>query len=129
MNIYKYCRQILFAREKIFVRRVSPRIASRLLFLLMCNLRVVRCRIVQVQCELFCGESPLTLRPNFKCEKGSVTAAAAACSPRRGIFVGENLLYNLRVMRCHVVQGKRELFSFFASFFLFSKEKKKRNSL
>ncbi|ERJ94701.1 hypothetical protein RUMCAL_01971 [Ruminococcus callidus ATCC 27760] len=30
MNIYKYCRQILFAREKIFVRRVSPRIASRL---------------------------------------------------------------------------------------------------
>ena len=69
---YKYCRQILFAREKIFVRRVSPRIASRLLFLLMCN---------------------------------------------------------LRVMRCRVIQGKRELFSFFASFFLFSKEKKKRNSL
>jgi len=72
MNIYKYCRQILFAREKIFVRRVSPRIASRLLFLLMCNLWVVHCRVVQVQCELF---------------------------------------------------------SFFASFFLFSKEKKKRNSL
>ena len=34
-----------------------------------------------------CGGSPLTLRPNFKCEKGSVTAAAAACMPRRGIFV------------------------------------------
>jgi len=31
------------------------------------------------------GESPLTLRPNFKCERGSVTAAAAACLPRRGI--------------------------------------------
>ena len=129
MDIYKYCRQILFAREKIFVRRVSPRIASRLLFLLMCNLRVVHCRVVQVQRELFCGESPLTLRPNFNCKKGNVTAAAAACSPRRGIFVGENLLYNLRVMRCRVIQGKRELFSFFASFFLFSKEKKKRNSL
>jgi len=37
------------------------------------------------------GESPLTLRPNFKCEKGSVTAAAAACSPRRGSFVDKNL--------------------------------------
>ena len=23
MNIYKYCRQILFARKKIFVRRVA----------------------------------------------------------------------------------------------------------
>jgi len=55
-----------------------------------------------VECELFSffasfflfskesGESPLTLRPNFNCEKGSVTAAAAACSPRRGSFVGEN---------------------------------------
>jgi hypothetical protein len=31
------------------------------------------------------GGSPLTLRPNFKSEKGSVTAAAAACMPRRGI--------------------------------------------
>jgi hypothetical protein len=37
------------------------------------------------------GESPLTLRPDFKCETGSVTAAAAACLPRRGIFVGEKL--------------------------------------
>ena len=36
------------------------------------------------------GGSPLTLRPNFNCEKGSVTAAAAACMPRRGSFVGEN---------------------------------------
>ena len=39
-----------------------------------------------------CGGSPLTLRPNFNCEKGSVTAAAAACMPRRGSFVDENLL-------------------------------------
>ena len=39
----------------------------------------------------FCGESPLTLRPNFNCKKGNVTAAAAACMPRRGSFVGENL--------------------------------------
>ncbi|WP_456112817.1 hypothetical protein [Ruminococcus sp.] len=75
------------------------------------------------------GGSPPTLRPNFNCEKGSVTAAAAACSPRRGIFVGENLLYDLRVTFDLVVQAKCELFSFFASFFLFSKEKKKRNSL
>ena len=85
------------------------------------------------------GGSPLTLRPNFNCEKGNVTAAAAACMPRRGIFVDENLWEyiahvlnlscNLRVIFDLVVQGKRELFSFFASFFLFSKEKKKRNSL
>jgi len=37
------------------------------------------------------SKPPLTLRPNFKSEKGSVTAAAAACSPRRGIFINENL--------------------------------------
>ena len=54
---------------------------------------------VQVERELFSffasfflfskesGESPLTLRPNFNCEKGNVTAAAAACMPRRGSFV------------------------------------------
>ena len=75
------------------------------------------------------GESPLTLRPNFNCEKGNVTAAAAACMPRWGSFVDENLLYNVRVILDLVAQVKRELFSFFASFFLFSKEKKKRNSL
>jgi len=68
----------------------------------MCNLRVVRCHVVQVQRELFSffasfflfskesGGSPLTLRPNFNCKKGSVTAAAAACMPRRGSFVDEN---------------------------------------
>ena len=59
--------------------------------------------------------------------------------PRRGSFVDENLweyiarvlnlLYNLRVIFDHVVQVKREFFSFFAYFFLFSKEKKKCNSL
>ena len=75
------------------------------------------------------GGSPLTLRPNFNCEMGSVTAAAAACMPRRGSFVGGNLLCNPRVIFDLVVQVKREFFSFFASFFLFSKEKKKRNSL
>ena len=74
----------------------------------LCNLRVMRCRIVQVKRELFsCGESPLTLRPDFKSKKGNVTAAAAACMPRRGSLVGENLLYNLRVVRCRVVQVKR----------------------
>ena len=70
------------------------------------------------------SKPPLTLRPNFNCEKGSVTAAAAACMPRRGIFVGENLLCNLRVILDLVVQVQLELFSFFASFFLFSKEKR-----
>jgi hypothetical protein len=37
------------------------------------------------------GGSPPTLRPNFNCKKGSVTAAAAACMPLRGIFVDKNL--------------------------------------
>jgi len=79
--------------------------------------------------SVFCGESPLTLRPNFKSEKGSVTAAAASCMPRRGSFVGENLLYNLRViLESYSTGGMRTLF-FFCFFFLFSKEKKKRNSL
>ena len=41
----------------------------------------------------------------------------------------ESFLCNLRVMHCRIVQVKRGFFSFFASFFLFSKEKKKRNSL
>ena len=69
---------------------------------LSCNLRVILDFVVQVERELFSffasfflfskesGESPLTLRPNFKSEKGSVTAAAAACLPRRGSFVGRN---------------------------------------
>ena len=98
------------------------------------------CRIVQVECEFFSffrGESArrpaematadllkdskplLTLRPNFNCEKGSVTAAAAACMPRRGSFA----TCNLRVIFDLVAQGKRELFSFFASFFFSVKKK------
>ena len=36
------------------------------------------------------SKPPLTLPPNFKCEKGSVTAAAAAYMPLRGSFVGGN---------------------------------------
>ncbi len=66
-------------------------------------------------------------------------AAAAACSPRRGSFVDENLWEyiarvlnlscNLRVMlKSYSTSGTRTLF-FFCFFFLFSKEKKKRNSL
>ena len=96
----------------------------------LCNLRVILDLVVQVKRELFSffasfflfskesGESPLTLRPNFNCEKGSVTAAAAACLPRRGIFA----TCNLRVILDLIVQVECELFSFFASFFLFSKE-------
>ena len=103
----------------------------------MLYLRVILDLVVQVKRELFSffasfflfskesGVSPLTLRPNFNCKKGNVTAAAAACMPLRGIFA----TCNLRVIFDLVAQGKRELFSFFASFFLFSKEKKKRNSL
>ena len=127
------------------LRRQQPPVRPAGEFLLMricsdsflCNLRVILDLVVQVKRELFSffasfflfskesGESPLTLRPNFKCERGSVTAAAAACLPRRGIFA----TCNLRVILDLIVQVECELFSFFASFFLFSKEKKKRNSL
>ncbi|WP_370745138.1 hypothetical protein [Ruminococcus callidus] len=70
------------------------------------------------------GGSPLTLRPNFNCKKGSVTAAAAACMPRRGIFVGENLLYNLRViLESYSTDETRTLF-FFCFFFSFQQRKK-----
>nr|WP_181976859.1 hypothetical protein [Ruminococcus callidus] len=102
-----------------------------------CNLRVILDLVVQVQCELFSffasfflfskesGKLPLTLRPNFKCKKGNVTADKPPVCPAGGFL----LMCNLRVVHCRVVQVQCELFSFFASFFLFSKEKKKRNSL
>ena len=69
------------------------------------------------------SKPPLTLRPNFKSEKGSVTAAAATYSPRRGIFDDRKMLY-LRVMHCRTVQVKLELFSFFASFFFSAKKRR-----
>jgi len=65
------------------------------------------------------GGSPLTLRPNFNCKKGNVTAAAAACMPRRGIFVGENLLYDLRVILESYSTGKMRTLFFFCFFFSF----------
>jgi len=65
------------------------------------------------------SKPPLTLRPNFNCEKGNVTAAAAACSPRRGIFVGENLLYDLRVILESYSTGKMRTLFFFCFFFSF----------
>jgi len=34
-----------------------------------------------------CGESPLTLRPNFKCEKGSVTADKPPVRPAGGVLL------------------------------------------
>jgi len=70
------------------------------------------------------GGSPLTLRPNFNCKKGSVTAAAAACMPRWGSFVDENLLYNLRgILESYSTSGTRTLF-FFCFFFSFQQRKK-----
>ena len=69
------------------------------------------------------SKPPLTLRPNFNCKKGSVTAAAAACMPRRGSFVDRKMLY-LRVILDLIVQVKRELFSFlFLLLFFFSVKK------
>ncbi|WP_370769328.1 hypothetical protein [Ruminococcus callidus] len=64
------------------------------------------------------GESPLTLRPDFNCKRGSVTAAAAACSPRRGSFVDRKMLY-LRVMHLPYSTGETRTLFFFCFFFSF----------
>ena len=54
------------------------------------NLRVMRCRIVQVECELFsCGGSPLTLRPNFNDKKDNVTADKPPVCPAGGVLLIE----------------------------------------
>ena len=74
------------------------------------NLRVMRCRIVQVECELFsCGESPLTLRPDFKSKKGNVTADKPPVRPSGGFLLvriyGDSFLCNLRVIHYRIMQG------------------------
>jgi len=51
----------------------------------LCGIALTQKSVEQGSFTLFCGGSPLTLRPNLKSEKGNVTAAAAACMPRRGI--------------------------------------------
>ena len=38
------------------------------------------------------GGSPLTLRPNFKCEKGSVTAGKPPVCPAGGFLLIENVI-------------------------------------
>ncbi len=54
------------------------------------------------------GGSPPTLRPNFNCKKGSVTAAAAACMPRRGDCGGSPLTLrpNFNCKKGSVTAGK-----------------------
>ena len=55
-----------------------------------CNLRVILDLIVQVKRELFsCGESPLTLRPDFKSKKGNVTADKPPVCPAGGVLLIE----------------------------------------
>ena len=76
----------------------------------LCNLRVMRCRIVQVKRELFsCGESPLTLRPDFKSKKGNVTADKPPVRPAGGFLLvriyGDSFLCNLRVIHYRIMQG------------------------
>ena len=76
----------------------------------LCNLRVMRCRIVQVKRELFsCGESPLTFRPNFNCKKGNVTADKPPVRPAGGFLLvriyGDSFLCNLRVIHYRIMQG------------------------
>jgi len=73
-----------------------------------------------------CGGSPLTLPPNFKCEKGSVTAAAAACHPAGGFLLVEKGYFpcNFRViLESHSTGEMRTLF-FFCFFFSFQQRKK-----
>jgi len=42
------------------------------------------------------GESPLTLRPNFKCETGSVTAGKPPVCPAGGFLLVKNCSKNYR---------------------------------
>ena len=65
----------------------------------LCNLRVILesystsgMRTLFFFCFFFLfskesGESPLTLRPNFKCEKGSVTADKPPVRPAGGVLL------------------------------------------
>jgi len=74
------------------------------------------------------GGSPLTLRPNFKCEKSSVTADKPPVRPAGGFLLvriyGDSFLYNLRViLESYSTGGTRTLF-FFCFFFSFQQRKK-----
>ena len=98
----------------------------------LCNLRVILesystsgMRTLFFFCFFFLfskesGESPLTLRPNFKCEKGSVTADKPPVRPAGGVL----LMCNLRVIFDLVVQVEREFFSFLLLFFFSVKKKR-----
>ncbi|WP_288536067.1 hypothetical protein, partial [uncultured Ruminococcus sp.] len=80
-----------------------------------------------------CGESPLTFPPISNVKRVMLRRQQPPVRPAGGVLLVriycDSFLWNLRVILCRIVQVKREFFSFFASFFLFSKEKKKRNSL
>ncbi|WP_370772434.1 hypothetical protein [Ruminococcus callidus] len=106
----------------------------------LCNLRVMHDFVVQVERELFSffasfflfskesGGSPLTLRPNFNCEKGSVTADKPPVCPAGGVLLMgiycDSFLCNLRVvLEPYSTSEMRTLF-FFCFFFSFQQRKK-----
>ena len=73
------------------------------------------------------GGSPLTLRPNFNCEKGSVTADKPPVCPAGGVLLMgiycDSFLCNLRVvLEPYSTSEMRTLF-FFCFFFFFSVKK------
>jgi len=74
------------------------------------------------------GESPLTSRPNFKCEKGSVTADKPPVRPAGGFLLariyGDSFLYNLRVILESCSTGGMRTLFFFCFFFSFQQRKK-----
>ena len=75
------------------------------------------------------GGSPLTLRPNFKCEKGSVTADKPPVRPAGGVLLMriycDSFLCNLRViLKSYSTGGTRTLF-FFCFFFSFQQRKRR----
>ncbi|WP_302351593.1 hypothetical protein [uncultured Ruminococcus sp.] len=74
------------------------------------------------------GGSPPTLRPNFKSKKSSVTADKPPVHPAGGFLLvriyGDSFLYNLRViLESYSTSGTRTLF-FFCFFFSFQQRKK-----
>ena len=86
----------------------------------MLYLRAIFDLIVQVKRELFSffafflfskesGGSPQTLRPNFNCKKGNVTADKPPVRPAGGFLLvriyGDSFLCNLRVIHYRIMQG------------------------
>jgi len=102
----------------------------------MCNLRVILDLVVQVKRELFSffasfflfskesGKLPLTLRPNFKCKKGNVTADKPPVCPAGEVLLIENAISSGDI---EILQYRWNANSFLFLLLFFFSVKKKRS--